>query len=51
MKFTGFKRLRRRKCGRCRRGPEIVGRLCGHCYAADVARFEKKSEKTDLRVK
>lgn len=39
------------RCRRCKRGPQVVGKLCGFCYAGDVEKFEKKSEKTDLVVK
>lgn len=50
MKFE-LKPARARRCGRCRRRPEVVGRLCGHCHADDVRRFLEESRKSRIVIK
>lgn len=43
-------KTRRAPCSRCGKGPQIVNTLCGHCFAADVKRFEERSCRSRLTV-
>lgn len=38
-------------CRRCRKGPQVAGRLCGFCYAADVLKFEERAPKSKIVVR
>ena len=46
MKWREPKPEKPKPCSRCRRGFRVVGKLCGHCYAEDVRRFEEWSRRS-----